>query len=529
MNRTLLRQLARTVGARDEEQTRALLEAVQVAAVTPGLAPEVARLLAGLPALLARVEATYEQGERDSFLHARSLELSSQELRDANQLLNRELESRRTAISAMQRSIRNLLGEETGGEAAEGEARTGGGSADGVEDLAEVAQLVAELVSASAAERVQLDNIKFALDQHAIVTITDTSGTIQYANDKMCAASGYARGEIVGSRHEKFRSGTLPPSFYEDLWAVITSGRVWSGELCERTREGKLVWFAASIVPMLDESGQPTSYIAIRTDISERKRIESELERARDEAQSASVAKSRFLATMSHELRTPLNGILGVAELLKMDGLGEEQSRFVETILTSGQILLAHLNDLLDLSKIEAGKMNVAIAPFNPHDLLCEVISLFEGTAGARGIELRLAWEGSRTGRWRSDPQRVTQIVANLVSNAIKFTDHGSVVVRGRVGTAPDGSHFLLVDVVDTGIGIASEDLDRLFQPFQQLDDSDTRRHGGTGLGLSIVRNLAQLLHGSVEVESEPGRGSAFHVRLPLEALAEIRETQPAS
>ena len=484
MNRTMLDQLARTIDVQDEQELDSLLGRVAKLAAATELDPAAKRLLAGFPALIQSIDGAYER-------------------------LREELDSRAKATVALRRTIGQLLGEGTGlGEEEDLDPRG---------EFERVVQLVSELVSASAAERNQLDNLRFALDQHAIVSIADTDGTITYANDRMCAASGYRRSEIIGSTHRMFKSGRHPPSFYADLWLTVSSGQVWNGEICNRNRDGDLVWFASTIVPMLDAGGLPTSYISIRTDITSRKKVEAELERARDQAQGANVAKSRFLATVSHELRTPLNGILGMAQLLKLGASEQERNEYTDTILTSGQILLNQLNDLLDFSKIEAGKMTVSLASFAPRELLGEVAALYSGSAGMKGIELRCEWNGEPAGRWRSDPQRLRQIVANLVSNAVKFTEAGSVVVRGRIDRLADGRHFLAVAVHDTGIGIARDDLERLFQPFQQLDDSNTRRFGGTGLGLSIVRSLVHLLQGTVNVESETGRGSTFHVRVPVE------------
>jgi PAS domain S-box-containing protein len=513
VNRTLLRQLKRAFGVADESAAGAWLGQIADAAATPGLAPEVSRLLQALPGLITRVDASYDQSDRDLNLRSRSLELSSAELSQTNERLRRDIASRHSAVRALRHSIDELLG---------GASPEGAGNEEGRDDFESVAHLVAELVSASAVERNQLDNLKFALDQHAIVSITDVLGNITYANDRMCAASGYRRAEIIGSNHRMFKSGAHPDAFYEGLWATISRGEVWNGEICNRNRNGDLVWFNSSIVPMLDENGLPASFISICTDISERKRAEGELERARDQAQAANVAKSRFLATMSHELRTPLHGILGMAQLLSLPGTAEhEREMFVSTILSSGHLLLAQLNELLDFSKIEAGRMNVTLCDFSPGDVVAEMSRLFAGTASVKGILLLTEWEDCGPGSWRSDPQRLRQIVANLVSNAIKFTEKGGVTVRGRIEAGEGDAATLHVSVTDTGIGIAPGDQERLFQPFQQLDDSNTRRYGGTGLGLSIVRNLAQLLHGTVDCESEPGRGSTFHVRIPVRRAAE--------
>ncbi len=297
-------------------------------------------------------------------------------------------------------------------------------------------------------------------------------------------------------------------------------------------------------VPMRDADGQITAHLAVTRDVTERHA--HDVERARQElflqqtqealeasnqkllertaqAEAANLAKSQFLATMSHEIRTPLNGVLGMAQLLLMPDLDKtEQQEFARTILNSGNTLLALLNDILDLSKIEAGKVELAMATFAPEQLVAEIAALMVENAAGKSIALGAYWKGAQDAHYRGDPIRIRQMLSNLVSNAIKFSDHGQVLVEVREVSVDSGAQVarLRFTVTDTGIGIAADKLDRLFLAFSQIDSSDTRRFGGTGLGLSIVRSLAERMGGEVGVSSEPGKGSRFWFEIPLAVVA---------
>jgi signal transduction histidine kinase/CheY-like chemotaxis protein len=287
--------------------------------------------------------------------------------------------------------------------------------------------------------------------------------------------------------------------------------------------DGVEVWAEGVVSFHADDQGRPQRLVGVLQNVTERKKVEAALIAAKEEAESATKAKSAFLATMSHEIRTPLNGVLGMAQAMEGDELSETQRERLTVIRQSGETLLAILNDVLDLSKIEAGKLDLDETEFDIQDLARGAYATFTAIASKKGVEFALTIDRGARGVYRGDSTRVRQILYNLVSNAIKFTERGDVQVR--VGRR---AGHLVLSVKDSGIGIAPEALKRLFSKFEQADSTTTRRYGGTGLGLAICRELAELMGGSIRAESTPGEGSTFTVRLPLERVATARLAAPA-
>jgi signal transduction histidine kinase/FixJ family two-component response regulator len=293
-------------------------------------------------------------------------------------------------------------------------------------------------------------------------------------------------------------------------------GAPYRPEYRVRRSDDKEVWVLGAVRYLTDEDGRPLRMIGALQNITDRKTSERALVQAKEEAEAATRAKSAFLATMSHEIRTPLNGVLGMAQAMAAGTLDAEQLQRLDVIRQSGESLLAILNDVLDLSKIEAGKLALEQAEFDVEETAQGALSAFAATAQAKGLALTLNVQPTARGVYIGDSVRVRQILYNLISNGLKFTGKGGVEVtlsrRGR---------RLRLRVADTGIGIATEKLTDLFQKFEQADASTTRRYGGTGLGLAICRDLAELMGGEIRAESAPGQGAIFTVDLPLERIAD--------
>ncbi len=770
MHKLLARQTRRLLGADDVQLPIVLAELAQLALRTD-VSPEAARLLGGLGALLERVDGAYEQSDRDLDLKSRSLALSSVELTRNNDNMRAELASRLRAIESLRETAHRLM-------------RVGGADQPPLLDdnLESLSNLMSDLVRQREETQKSLQialadsaNQKFALDQHGIVSITDVAGRITYVNDKFCEISGYGRDVLLGANHRLISSGIHPPEFFAHLWATIAAGQVWQGDICNRTRCGRLYWVQATIVPLKDALGVPIQYVAIRTaiterklmeaaikaaegrlrhitnavpgvlyrcevdtasgrtrytfvserlkeirglepvdlladgsisarqivaedrarcvqgvltaarergiwsddyricmpdgsirwirgeirpelelapdgatvftglwqdvtqlkeagarlraitdsipvavfqvhvdrtgqrtlpfcsgamericgvspdeamrdlqsvmdqvhpadlaalnevfmasaasgkpwaldfrllerhsgvvvwvhgearplpaddggilwngyfaDISEAKRVSEELQRAKDGAEAANRAKSDFLANMSHEIRTPMNGIIGMTELALDSDLNDEQKEYLDIVKSSSESLLKVINDILDFSKIEAGKLLIERIPFNLGRTVGDTLKALAMRANDKGIELICDVGAEVPMQVLGDPDRLRQVLLNLIGNAIKFTAQGEVVVRVGLDPLAAGSGRCLFTISDSGIGIPADKLKSIFDAFSQEDSSITRRFGGTGLGLTISTRLVEALGGRLWVDSEVGRGSNFHFTVDL-------------
>ncbi|HIJ86189.1 MAG TPA: response regulator [Desulfuromonadales bacterium] len=342
------------------------------------------------------------------------------------------------------------------------------------------------------------------------IVITDTDGTIEFVNPHFTELTGYSAEEAIGKNPRVLKSDKTPPEVFTDLWSTITKGKTWEGDFVNKGKDGTLFWEHAVISAMLDENGAITHYLAVKEDVTEKKKILEELTAARDTAEAATLAKSQFLATMSHEIRTPMNGVIGMTGLLLETELTDEQRGYAEIVSRSGENLLSLINDILDYSKIEAGRLDMEMLVFDLRTTLEDTAELLTFRAQDAGLELICHMDPSVPTYLKGDPGRLRQIITNLAGNAIKFTHEGEVVIGAELESEQGEAVTIRFTVRDTGIGIPRSRLAAVFEPFTQADGSTTRKYGGTGLGLAICKQLTALMGGEIGIESEEGVGSTF-------------------
>ncbi|MFZ6819177.1 PAS domain S-box protein [Undibacterium sp. Ji22W] len=751
------RQHKRLLGIQCETQLDDILTEFENLGEESGLSNSARTALRGMRQFFAQVDEAYEQSDRDLALGKRSLELSSDELMAANQHLRQESELRQQVMQTMRQTTNEVL------------AQLGKHLAD-EESLEDLSTLLSGLVSDILHTRGELQNTfsalenqQFALDQHAIVSITDAKGSLIYANDKFCQISQYERDELMGENHRIVNSRLHSDAFFAAMWNTITQGKVWHGEIRNRAKDGSMYWTNATIVPFLDENKKPYQYISIRTDITEerllkeeiesskqllqnvmntlgegvytldaagncsfinpeaekilgwsladlkgkslhdvihaqqidggqvsyaacainlamtkgqvyrseleyfqhrsgqlfpvsivaspifengeivgsvaafqditarlaaeaalresenkqrmildnaadavfvadknerwiyvndlainmlsysreellgmsiyqvlpekhrdtarisftdrlreeklmrqeirlvkkngesvpvemsaallpdgsiygscrditsRKEFEAALIRAKIGAEDASKAKSEFLATMSHEIRTPMNGIIGMTELALDTDLTTQQREYLDLVKVSSNSLLDVINDILDFSKIESGKVILEKIEFPIRELIATMLKASSLRAEQKNIELVYQIDPELPEILIGDPGKLRQVLSNLLVNAIKFSDAGTITIDINLVELHSDNARLHFSVSDQGIGIEAEKLEYIFQPFSQADASTTRKYGGTGLGLSISSRLVQAMNGQLRAQSDIGRGSCFY------------------
>ncbi|MBL8304189.1 MAG: response regulator, partial [Ideonella sp.] len=378
---------------------------------------------------------------------------------------------------------------------------------------------VTELQDALAASQRGERRLRVIMDQIPVtVSYIDAQMNYRYVNRAQQQWLGKDESEITGRR--------VVDVVGEKVWADISPRlrQAMEGESVPMEREridrnGNPVWHSGRHVPDVNDEGTVVGVYTVFFDITQRAlaerhliQREHELLAAKEAAENASRSKSEFLANMSHEIRTPMNGVLGLAELLLETQLDEQQRSFVETVRSSGEALLSIINDILDFSKIEAGKLETETLDFDLYQAIEDVVQMLAPRAHAKQLEIACRIDEALPNAVRGDPFRLRQVLTNLLGNAVKFTDHGEVLIEVQ----KEGEGQLRFAVHDTGIGISEEARKRLFQAFEQADGSTTRRFGGTGLGLAISRSLVEIMGGRIGIDSSPGEGSTFWFTLPL-------------
>ncbi len=345
------------------------------------------------------------------------------------------------------------------------------------------------------------------------IYVKDTGSRFVLANRAVAELAGVPNPhDLLGKTDYDYFPQEVAAAFFSDEQAIIRSGQpIVNREEKAVDAQGNVKWLLTSKVPWRDPHGRMIGIIGIGRDITEHKRAGDVLREAKEAAEAANRAKSEFLANMSHEIRTPMNGIMGMTELVLDTELDPEQREYLNLAKMSADSLLSLINDILDYSKIEAGKLEIDTIDFNLADSLGNTMKTLSVRAHQKGLELAFEIGPEIPDALVGDPGRLRQIIVNLVGNAIKFTEHGEVVLHVNVESRKEGQLWLHFTVADTGIGVPVEKQTAIFEAFNQADGSMTRKYGGTGLGLTISSRLVRLMGGRIWVESEPGQGSRFH------------------
>lgn len=348
---------------------------------------------------------------------------------------------------------------------------------------------------------------KFAIDEHAIVAITDPSGVITYVNEKFCQTSKYSREELLGKTHRIINSGYHPKSFFEEMWKTISSGRPWRGEVCNKAKDKTLYWANTTIVPFHDENGKITSYTAIRADITERKATELKLEEANVNLRKTNEELEQFVYTVSHDLKSPIVTLQGYLNLLRADIANERHDRIEGCIdrLDAASVKLRDcVNDLLELTRL--GYVSSEPVDVDLNALVARLLRSHDLEIRELNIEVLV---DDALPKVRCDPQQMEEIMDNLVSNALKYgsSEPGPVLeIRGQ-----DKESEFWICVRDNGAGIDPRYQKKVFKIFERLDSAKS----GTGIGLSIVKKMVEQMGGRVWIESAVGEGTAFWLSIP--------------
>lgn len=388
--------------------------------------------------------------------------------------------------------------------------------------------------------KILINKLSSAVSQSPIsIFITDLDGNIEYVNPFTITTTGYSKEELIGQNPRILKSGFTNPKVYDELWNTITNGKVWKGVLNNRRKNGSLYWESTTITPIINEVGAITNFIAIKEDISERIKIEHEIKQlntnlekkiadrtvelqtsnakllqAKTEADAANHAKSVFLSRMSHELRTPMNAILGFAQLLELGELDIKQQKSVQHILNSGKHLLDLINEVLEISRIESGKISISVESVKINNVFKDVTGTLMPTATAHHVTLINELENGQDIFVKADKQRIKQVLINLINNGIKYNKPNGWVKLFAIEIIKEGRETIRICVSDNGPGIHPENIKKLFTPFERLGAENSTIEG-TGLGLSVVQQFTALMGGTCGVESKLDEGSTFWVELP--------------
>ena len=350
-----------------------------------------------------------------------------------------------------------------------------------------------------------LEQHKNALDATALVSETDATGKIIYANQKFLEISGFTQSELIGQDHRIVNSSYHSKKFFMQLWKEISQSQIWRGDIRNKRKDGSYYWVDSTIVPIVNLEGKIIKFVSIRFDITQKKEQEQQLKELGE-------AKSKFLAVMSHEIRTPLGAVIGLSELLASTSLSPEQRDYLNDIGKSADLLMNILNDILDLAKLDSGKLELDREPTSVKDLFEACTVLFKEKAIEKKIILSLEIDVHCHSLIELDALRLKQILMNLLSNSIKFTQSGFIKVCANYCHQKNAVIF---SVKDSGIGMTKQQIARAFNEFEQADTSTTKKYGGTGLGLPICKKLVHFMDGHIDVQSRKDEGTTISISIP--------------
>jgi PAS domain S-box-containing protein len=370
----------------------------------------------------------------------------------------------------------------------------------------------------------EVTDYKLALDASTIVDITDKNGVILFVNDNYTKISKYSFDELVGGHHCIVNSNYHDKAFMSSMWSAIAKGQIWQDEIRNKNKFGEFYWLNMTIVPFLDEKGLPYQYVAISIDVTKQKKLEEQLteakvfaelataiaEESRHSAEDAVKSKQQFLSNMSHEIRTPMNAIIGFTKVVLKTELTAKQKEYLMAIKMSGDALIVLINDILDLAKVDSGKMTFENTPFKLAFSITSTMHLFETKIQEKNLELITNYDANIPEVLLGDSIRLNQIILNLVSNAVKFTNKGTITISVNLLSQDADKATIEFAVADTGIGIKPAKTNKIFENFQQATSTTSRLYGGTGLGLAIVKQLVEAQGGTISIKTKVNKGSTF-------------------
>src|ERR1035437_7239391 len=348
----------------------------------------------------------------------------------------------------------------------------------------------------------EIEIYKRAMDEVAHFLITDGDGTITYVNDKYCTLSKYSPEELIGQNNRIFKTDYHPQEFFENMYKELNKGNTFKAKFKNKAKDGSYFWMDATIIPFLNENKIPYQFLAIRFDIT-------------DKINEVAL-KEEFLADISHEIRTPLHGLLSMVDILLETSLNKDQTAYINHIKEASDHLGNLVNDLLDIFKMDSGKLQFEIIPIAIRQLVISMVEIFNFNEKKSRIKFFHRCDDSIQGYYMGDPTRLRQILYNLLGNASKFTEKGNIAIQVQLIGEEDEYQYVEFQIIDTGIGIPLDKQEAIFDKFIQSEVKDTRLYGGTGLGMNIVKNLIQLLDGNYSLNSIIGKGTTFMFTLPF-------------